>query len=182
MADLQGSRAAGCIAAAIKLNEKVTWIIDNKLLIVELLDTRNNSGQRLWKCICDCGNERILTTYAIKSGRTKSCGCIKKDYYLRPKNNLLNLKFGNLTVIEFCEKNETQHQLIWKCLCDCGQTTFSTTFLLKNGIKQNCGCVAKNNQKQKTKNRQRKTRELAMAEQWKRLEITNPTNTNKKII
>lgn len=39
-------------------------------------------GQRktTWLCKCECGNEYIVTGDALKSGRTKSCGCIKKSY------------------------------------------------------------------------------------------------------
>lgn len=29
-----------------------------------------------WKCICDCGNESIVSGSRLRSGKTKSCGCI----------------------------------------------------------------------------------------------------------
>lgn len=32
-------------------------------------------GEILWDCVCDCGNKKILPTNALRSGRTKSCGC-----------------------------------------------------------------------------------------------------------
>jgi hypothetical protein len=31
-----------------------------------------------WKCICDCGNEKIISGNRLRSGKTKSCGCIVK--------------------------------------------------------------------------------------------------------
>ena len=31
-----------------------------------------------WKCICECGNETIVYQKSLKSGNTKSCGCLKK--------------------------------------------------------------------------------------------------------
>lgn len=30
----------------------------------------------LWRCLCDCGNETIVTGVALRSGNTKSCGCL----------------------------------------------------------------------------------------------------------
>lgn len=30
---------------------------------------------------------------------------------------------------------------IWTCFCDCGETTFCTTWPLRNGTKQSCGCL-----------------------------------------
>jgi hypothetical protein len=44
-------------------------------------------GKSKWRCICDCGNTAIISSYAIINGRTKSCGCIRKEV---AKN--LNLK------------------------------------------------------------------------------------------
>jgi len=29
-----------------------------------------------WKCICDCGNEKIVSQNNLKSGNSKSCGCL----------------------------------------------------------------------------------------------------------
>ena len=32
-----------------------------------------------WLCKCDCGNERITSAGLLRSGQTRSCGCIKKE-------------------------------------------------------------------------------------------------------
>lgn len=32
-----------------------------------------------WLCKCDCGNEIITTTGCLRSGNTKSCGCISRE-------------------------------------------------------------------------------------------------------
>lgn len=36
-------------------------------------------GDRKWLFRCDCGNEKIIRTYAVKSGRTQSCGCYMRE-------------------------------------------------------------------------------------------------------
>ena len=33
--------------------------------------------QRMWLCKCECGNTTVVPTYKLKSGRTRSCGCLK---------------------------------------------------------------------------------------------------------
>lgn len=38
-----------------------------------------------WKCQCDCGNIRYLSTTELKSNKCKSCGCMH-DYYSRINN------------------------------------------------------------------------------------------------
>ncbi len=31
-----------------------------------------------WLCVCDCGNETIVTGVNLRRGYTRSCGCINK--------------------------------------------------------------------------------------------------------
>ena len=40
---------------------------------------RTNNGNATWLCKCDCGNEAIIASYALKTGRTRSCGCYKQE-------------------------------------------------------------------------------------------------------
>ena len=50
----------------------------NRLTVLEKLgyDKHNN---RMYKCLCDCGNEIVLRGTAFTSGNTKSCGCLSKE-------------------------------------------------------------------------------------------------------
>lgn len=62
--------------AAIKniINERF-----GKLVAIEYagLDAR---GEATWKCKCDCGNYTVSTGYKLRSGHTKSCGCIQEKH------------------------------------------------------------------------------------------------------
>lgn len=33
-----------------------------------------------WKCVCECGNETVVNSRDLKTGNTKSCGCLKADW------------------------------------------------------------------------------------------------------
>lgn len=50
----------------------------NRLKVIEKLGT-NKHNKRLWLCKCDCGNEVVVTTGGLRSGKTKSCGCLAKE-------------------------------------------------------------------------------------------------------
>ena len=54
-----------------------------KLATKEEIRDRGKSSQRLrhWHCICDCGNEVIVSGHQLtkKKRSTKSCGCIQKN-------------------------------------------------------------------------------------------------------
>lgn len=48
------------------------------LIAINRVGTKvNQSGRRraLWRCICDCGGERIAVTSDLTGGNTTSCGC-----------------------------------------------------------------------------------------------------------
>jgi 5-methylcytosine-specific restriction endonuclease McrA len=50
----------------------------NRLFVVEL-DHKDNKSRKFYLCLCDCGNKKILNGALIKSGNTKSCGCLAKE-------------------------------------------------------------------------------------------------------
>ncbi len=47
--------------------------------LVVLKKTNKRYDKRVvWKCICDCGNEKFANTSVLKNGSVKSCGCLFK--------------------------------------------------------------------------------------------------------
>lgn len=49
----------------------------NRLTVIE---RGPNAGKEpRWICRCDCGNERLVYGSSLKSGQTKSCGCLVAD-------------------------------------------------------------------------------------------------------
>lgn len=55
----------------------------SKLLVVEYSYSRN--GKAYWKCVCQCGKEVIVEGFSLRSGHTKSCGCLRKIDGLEPR-------------------------------------------------------------------------------------------------
>jgi hypothetical protein len=39
-----------------------------------------NKNTPMWLCECDCGNQKVLPTYSLTNGFTKSCGCYGKEH------------------------------------------------------------------------------------------------------
>ena len=41
---------------------------------------RRSSGSVVWRCRCECGAESDVRASALRSGESKSCGCVKRQY------------------------------------------------------------------------------------------------------
>jgi len=47
-------------------------------LTVMSVATSAPDGHSQWNCKCKCGGETVVKTNNLKSGNTKSCGCLHK--------------------------------------------------------------------------------------------------------
>jgi len=45
-----------------------------------VVDRAANIGKAtMWNCLCECGNEKAIRAISLRSGRTKSCGCLNRE-------------------------------------------------------------------------------------------------------
>jgi hypothetical protein len=49
-----------------------------RLLLIKKHHT-DKHGNAYWMCKCICGKEKVILSNAIRSGATKSCGCLHKE-------------------------------------------------------------------------------------------------------
>ena len=90
-----------------------------------------------WLCKCQCGNTTTVEASDLKSGHTKSCGCLQR---YNNENNLTGQRFGKLLVIEYNGSDKGKRAL-YKCRCDCGTETIVRADSLRGGLTTSCGCV-----------------------------------------
>ena len=101
---------------------------------------KKSSGGRVWEFQCDCGNIYEVAISAVTSGNTTSCGCVRTEN-VRNINfvDLTGRRFGMLEVVRKSDRTK-QGDILWECLCDCGNSVLCTTNDLNAGHKLNCGC------------------------------------------
>lgn len=63
-------------------------------------NSSNNRSQ--WVCICDCGNVKTVKRCDLSNGRSKSCGCLRKD--------------NTSTMFSKHNKTKTRLYRIWSCM------------------------------------------------------------------
>lgn len=121
----------------------------NMLTALEKTDKRTSGGLIIWRFQCECGNIIEKPAAHVKSGNTKSCGCLKRKTFQKLNEKasekakiLIGEKFGKLTVIEDLGLREhvKGHNRRWyKCLCDCGNYKEVMGNQLKQGQTSSCG-------------------------------------------
>lgn len=111
-----------------------------KLVVLERAENHVRSNGQIdvqWRCLCDCGNERICVGTELKRGGITSCGCNKYEKSV----GLEGQRFGKLVAIEMIPADEEHHETRYLCQCDCGNQITVRSAILKNGTKTHCGCV-----------------------------------------
>lgn len=119
-----------------------------------------------WKCQCICGKIVSVRGQNLKSGSTKSCGCLNaKNIHTKRRNSedITGKKYGLLTVIKYIEskKNGTE----WLCKCECGASPILPAAYIKKY--QSCGCIMRQQRLKNVKKNQ---------------EITQKTESNVSIL
>lgn len=61
------------------------------LTVVKRVGTTKDR-KAIWQCKCDCGKSTTVRSVDLKSGNTKSCGCLGNNYAMR---NLMQGGFWN---------------------------------------------------------------------------------------
>lgn len=59
----------------------------------------SNDGKSLWECKCDCGNVGLYVGKRLKSGNTKSCGCLSSE--TTAKRNVESATHGMANTITY---------------------------------------------------------------------------------
>jgi hypothetical protein len=66
----------------------------NRLLVLRMSLKRDNYRNIYWKCLCDCGNIKIINGKNLRSDHTKSCGCLNME--ISTKHGFKNTKLYNI--------------------------------------------------------------------------------------
>ncbi len=73
----------------------LTGLKVHRLTVLEYSGKGSGTRPRCkWKCVCECGNYKILATDTLTAGTTKSCGCLKspkeEEYIIKLQKRLLS--------------------------------------------------------------------------------------------
>lgn len=108
--------------------------------LIALKTARRRFSNAIWQCQCDCGNITFVSGTELRKGHSKSCGCLQKELTSqRRKIDISNQRFGKLVVLKSIGKN-SEGGILWRCKCECGNITSTSTGTLRSGAAKSCGC------------------------------------------
>lgn len=110
-----------------------------RLLVIDTSSKKASNGGCFWRCKCDCGRTKIISSKCLRSGHTNSCRCLAKEV---ASKDLSGQRFGRLVAIKkLDERYRYGTYLIWECQCDCGNKKNINSGSLLSGMTRSCGCL-----------------------------------------
>lgn len=88
----------------------ITGQVFGRLVAIEPTLKRSWSGGVIWKCQCQCGNQKEIEAHSLTSNLTKSCGCLHKEIATS-----LKFKHGHSWVGGYSSEYSTWHCMIQRC-------------------------------------------------------------------
>lgn len=58
--------------------KNITGLKFGRLTVIRRAPNNKHGGSQ-WLCVCECGQQKIITGGALNNGRTRSCGCLHKE-------------------------------------------------------------------------------------------------------
>ena len=110
--------------------------------------TEYTTYKGLWyRCSCQCGNEAVVRRSSLVTGKTRSCGCLRRE---KSRNTALGrvvrgaiapgTVFGRLTVIRETDERAFRN-VVYECRCQCGNIKLVRGEVLRSGQVKSCGCL-----------------------------------------
>nr|DAO27561.1 MAG TPA: restriction enzyme [Caudoviricetes sp.] len=116
-----------------------------RLVVIERVeDVRYENGAMVtqWKCKCDCGNIVIKRSQGLISGKTRSCGCLRKEIGNKPflfkVGETINTKHSSFRILDSCRTTRKSSNILdKKYMCECmycGERQLILENTLRSGI------------------------------------------------
>ena len=98
------TKSCGCLQKqrVSKSNSKdLVGQVFGRLTVLEFTGEINSHGEKVYSCLCECGNHHKVATGKLTNGDTKSCGCLISFYEGEIKKELDKNKIAYTTQYSF---------------------------------------------------------------------------------
>lgn len=111
------STSCGCLKSEVtiernRVKEDLTGQVFTRLKVLSRVLIGKNKTLTRWECLCDCGNIVNVSTSKLKTGHTRSCGCLQVEKFkeIVTKHGLRNNKGYDIwcSIKERCFNSNTK--------------------------------------------------------------------------
>lgn len=143
---LESGRAKSCGCNRVDVLEKYAYLVGEKInrwTVLELIPKKKACSAL---CRCECGTEKEVGVYNLITGKSKDCGCGRKQMLSETRTkNMVGQRFGRLTVTELLPESNNLNRRMYICKCDCGNEITVSSICLREGKTESCGCMLSHN-------------------------------------
>ncbi len=132
--------SCGCVERQYASHGRAEDLTGRRFGRLTALRRAEGPGIVRWVCRCDCGKETVVSAIQLKTGRTRSCGCLRNREALNSLD-LTGQRFGRLTALYRVPDGSDLKKAMWRCRCDCGKETDVYAWSLLKGVTKSCGCL-----------------------------------------
>ena len=149
-----GSESCGCKRVENAL-EAISYDLEGKtfgeLTVLHRAAQQRKNGGVWWTCRCSCGNTYDVPATLLVKGRRTHCPnrSHKRNY---ASTDIAGQRFSRLTAQYPTDKRDSKGSVIWRCLCDCGNTVDVPYNSLVYSNMKSCGCQKKENDRRLQEN------------------------------
>lgn len=125
--------------------EKYEHLIDttiNGWTILSIIPPNDKHRKTFAMCQCQCGIVKEVQLSYVIDGKSKDCGCGRKQMLQETKTkNLVGQRFGKLVALEMLEERNANGRIVYRCRCDCGNEVDVLGNSLTTYHTLSCGCL-----------------------------------------
>lgn len=128
------------------MRDNLTDCVFGRLVVVDL-DGITVSGKYRWLCHCECGGTARVTSDMLRSGHTKSCGCLRAETIAalgraKAVEPRIGERHHRLVVLAAAGRDDARKVLVL-VRCDCGRSVVMRWGNVRSGNSKSCGCYVR---------------------------------------
>ena len=127
------------------VKKKYEHLINTKIngwTILEIIPPCGKRTATYALCQCQCGTIKETKISYMINGKSKDCGCGRKNTLSKMfTKNLVEQRFGKLVAIEMLDKRNANGKIVYRCKCDCGNEVNVVGNSLTTYHTLSCGCL-----------------------------------------
>lgn len=133
--DVQNLRNGKSLSCGCKTKGFYIDLTGKKFHKLTVTGYSHTNDASFWKCVCDCGTEKIVRGKLLTRNITKHCGCVPRKLTY----DLTGKQIGHWTVLQQAP-GRRNGDILWDCKCSCGRAKQVCSRSLRQGTSKSCGC------------------------------------------